>query len=123
MNTDLGVGEDTPVNQGSAVHGKDAIPWSGNHRTKARGHQGTLQQALDQRGGWDQIDALLEGRPDRGMGRFSLIYQVMGVQTQHKTSGEEGELFRTDKAQCVSWSLGDRAILRLSVQTLSWPHH
>lgn len=70
MNTDLGVGQDTPVNQRSAVHGKDAIPCPGNHRTKARGHQSTLQQALDQRGGWDQIDALLKGRPDRGMGRF-----------------------------------------------------
>lgn len=37
--------------------------------------------------------------------------------------GGDGELSRTDKAQRVSWSLGDRAISRLSVQTLSWPHH
>lgn len=123
MNTDLGDGEDSPVGQGSAVHGEDAIPCSGNHRTKARGHQSTLQQALNQRGGWDQADALLEGRPDRGVGHFSLIYQLMGMRTQHKTSGDGGELFRTDKAQRVSWRLGDRAILRLFVQTLSWPHH
>lgn len=86
MTTDLGDGEDTPVGQGRAVHGKDAIPCSGNRRNKARGHQSTLQQALDQRGSWDQADTLLEGRPDHGVGHFSLIYQVMGCKhsTRHQ---------------------------------------
>lgn len=111
---------------GETVHLKEAIPRSRNYGAKALVVTTARCNTLGWHSSWDQADALLEGRPGLGgsssegllLAQGSSDLPGRGVECPgHQVGG--GELLRTKPRACH----GDRAILRLAVQMLNWPHH
>lgn len=93
------------------------------------------KQALGWRGGWEETDANLKGRPGWwvvcGVGFFrrtslgpGFLFDLQGdgVRTQNTATGEVGKIQSGQSPESVMESRY-RAISRLSVQMLNWPHH